>query len=192
LAPVLRVLELQVLSHLQEAEAAERGEQPAAVFLHVRAHRRAEPLDVQPDAAPLLLGGGRDGRAGDPHHPAEGVDALRVQVGEANPELAPFAGLLLPDHLAGGDHAPRRARLEAARERLPDLGEVRGAQVHPLFGDVDGLRFERGAERSADLHQPFERNPRRARRASIIRAHVVLHEGPREAPATSELRVPRR
>ena len=156
-----------MLADLEKAEPAERGEQPAPRLFHVRPHRRAEPFDVQPHSVALRRS---SGSAGDPDDALERFGALRVELGEADAELATLRCVLLPDDLSGREDASRRARVEAARQRLTHLRQVRRSQVHPLSGDVDGLCLERGSQGTADFHEGLEGNARRSRRAAIIRS----------------------
>ena len=93
--------------------------------------------------------------------------ARGVEVREPDPELASVAHVVLPEDLAGGDDDHALPRVEPTRDGLTDLGQVRGTEVHALFGEVDRLRLERRTESAANLDHPIERDPRRVWRAAI-------------------------
>ena len=158
LAPGGGILEVELLADLEKAELAERGDARAVGVLHASAHRRGEPVDVEPDLAALRR---VDGHAVLDH----ADDALKrhgargVEVGEPDSELPAVAHVVLPQDLTRGDDDHALARVEATRDGLTDLGQVRRAEMHPLFREVDGLRLERGAERAANLDHSIERDP---------------------------------
>src|SRR5207237_6758093 len=108
-----------------EAELAERRHLDAGAPLDARAHRRTEPVDVEADLRPP----DRHARRGAaPEDRAQRLRRLDVEVGEPDPELAPLPGRLRPLHLGDGEDALPVAGVEATRERLPDLRQVRGAE----------------------------------------------------------------
>ncbi len=178
LVAALRVLELELAPDLQEAEVAAHGDRCGARVTDLGAHRRGEPVDVQTHLRPRenLGSGAHGGNAADA---LERIDALRVHVGEANAELSALVGSLRPDDLARGEDALTRAPLEPAGQRLSLLGQIGRSKVHPVFGDVHGLRFERRPERTPNLDQPVERQPRRSGRAAILGVHFFLRRPPR-------------
>ena len=101
------------------------------------------------------------------HDSTERFGARRVEVDEAQPELAAAVAFFAPHHLALRGDLAARARVEAAEQRLADLGQVGRAKVHPFVGHVHGLRLERRPERGRNLDERLERNSRCAWRAAI-------------------------
>jgi hypothetical protein len=170
--PVRRVLEIDLLAHLEEAELAVGGHTAGDPVLDPRPHRRREAVDVESHLPPRLELHRAVGAAEDP---LQRDRARRVQVGEANPELAAVAEVLLPEHLAGCHHGHPLAGVETAHDRLPDVGKVGRPHRHAVFGQVDRLRLERRPQLAPDLDHRFERDPRHPRRATIMCiAHGIL------------------
>ena len=81
-------------------------------------------------------------------------------------ELAAWLAILAPRNFAFADHT-RRARFEAARQRLAHLGQVCRAKMHPMMRKVEGLRLEGLTTRVTHLHKRVERNACRTRSATI-------------------------
>ena len=166
------VLEIELLADLEEAELAERGYAGPLHALDASAHRRRETVDVETHLAALRRVDG-DAVLDHADDALERHGARGVEIREPDPELASVTHVVLPEDLSGrhDDHA--LPRVEATRDGLTDLGQVRGAEVHALFREVYRLRLERRTECSPDLDHSFKGDPRRVRRAAIA---CIAHE----------------
>ncbi len=146
LRALVHVLELERAPDLEELQVGSHRQLARAGVAHARLHGRAEPLDVEahPRAAGRgrLLGGGLVGGVAERHaHGPHGAGGGLVEADEAQAELAALRLLVAPQDLAV--HGDLRAHpVEAADELLAHLGEVGGAEPHPVRGDVDRLGLE--------------------------------------------------
>src|SRR5262245_31986657 len=100
----LRVLEIEGLAHLQEAELAVCREPRRRLVADARAHGRREALDVEAHLAPRLHAV-RVAVLAHPEDPLQGHRARSVEVGEADAELTAVAHVVPPHDLAGSDDA---------------------------------------------------------------------------------------
>ena len=186
LAAAIDVFELEGSSYPQELEVRSDQELALGGSANARLHGRSEAVDVEPNAgAGIRFGVGRTRRIGarlaavDAAHVPEGGSAGPVEVGEANAELTAPRAFAPPDHVGlGSDLLGRRS--EAAKERLTDVGEVRGTELHARRGEIHPLSFEggTGVHLSADFDDCFERDSLGLGIATIfMNAHRFLQPG---------------